>query len=47
MLTDSPKRRLTSVYDLENQVGTVCISFKVSGYKPGILPQECRVPFHK
>ena len=46
MITDSPKRRFTSVYDLDNQVGTVGISLKVSGYMPGLLLRNFIVPFY-
>lgn len=44
-ITDSPKRRFTSVYDLDYQGGTVGISFKVSEYMLGLLPREDLVPF--
>ena len=34
LLSSLPKRRLTSVYDLENQVGIVGSQFKFPGTRP-------------
>jgi len=45
MMTDSPRRRLTSVYDLENQVGTVESRLKFPGTCPVYCHKTARFPF--
>ncbi len=44
-MTDSPRRRLTSVYDLENQVGTVESRLKFPGTCPVYCHKTARFPF--